>query len=800
MVMGTITMAASTVTAVGDAIWSEDFAQRWETFYCSFVATGDKWLDHAAAVDLTSKTTTNDAMITWTDEWSQFTSFGAWSEWDFYKEVMLDAMVDSWQGIKSVSCWLLLTFQPIMYSGGYLLGRMLQVTLGAFLPYLQRAFIEVCRFHLHFGWKQAVGEVSFFLFLYYTWVITSFLRRQQYIGRTKSFIRGKKLNAKRAIQNTYKEIAHVSLLLAMGIPHACYIGLVVIVKTCYPAWVTKVSAETSAPSLLKFWYPIIATIAVLHQARIFYSESKTPESGNGNGKRTGTLSSAKSKSASQEIEEEKAAAAKKKGRRRKRSSIGALLHGATPGDAGADNEGYTEEELNEDVKYWLNYWLLYSSSKAAYSLSSKVMLVSTLVMNPTVHCILCQGEFFFYIWIFCLPECLLVLFPSAGEEERRDWSKQKQWCYECALNPVMAIPSLFLPIIVPCFEKVSQAVSHEDWKNHVVDYVKQPLGLLVMLKMLSEPTKDAILDNLSNFNTLVIPALTLFTPSCITQYGVWYVQYIVPQAHSLTCRRNTQRILYLKFWVLHAFASVLISWGHTVFWIVPLKTHLTFVAWCVLVMPRLITAIYNELDRELQAFHLLPPVADGLSVENTHTARALSILYATLPKAEDVDINLQEKQIDLTDADEKTNGGEKIDAEAADDGKRNTVDDRRSQFAASDAADATRAEDDAGGKEDKQVGNMEFKKDEAVNNEEVDKVGDPKPIINKSVEKEGEKENHSSIAKNKPLAKIGTAKVDEDGMLSPSKSKPVKDATAKKKSETSESLRRRSNRLKQSAN
>ena len=184
----------------------------------------------------------------------------------------------------------------------------------------------------------------------------------------------------------------------------------------------------------------------------------------------------------------------------------------------------------------------------------------------------------------------------------------------------------------------------------MVEFIKKPLDVAAFMKMLSEERSEAIVDHLTNFRPMVVPAITLLMPGFITQYGVLFVQFVVPQSHSfealtpkLRHNRNKERILYLKFWVLHAFVSILIGWAHTLFWIVPLKTHMTFIAWCVLVMPRVIRTIYDEFDQELQAFHLLPPVADGLSVENTYTARSLSIIYNALPKAEDVDPNRQEK-------------------------------------------------------------------------------------------------------------------------------------------------------------
>jgi len=145
-------------------------------------------------------------------------------------------------------------------------------------------------------------------------------------------------------------------------------------------------------------------------------------------------------------------------------------------------------------------------------------------MGNRVHPLLCQLELLFYIWIYALPEFLMIVFPSSVDEERRDWSATKQLCYECALNPVLAIPSVFKPLVVTFFEKVSHAIPVDFWKRHVVDKLKTLLDAFVFIKLLSGDRRDSIVDVCTNFHSLVLPAMTMFSPGFITRWGVMYVQ------------------------------------------------------------------------------------------------------------------------------------------------------------------------------------------------------------------------------------------------------------------------------------
>lgn len=472
------------------------------------------------------------------------------------------------------------------------------------------------------------------------------------------------------MQSAYREIAQLSVLVAMAIPHTAYLGAVVAIKLVCPSWITWVATESMAPFLLKWLYPVAATVVILHHARGFHTagdagvgmemddeddmkkdESPTKAAKNKLKKAKPFKKEAKPLS----LKERAATNAKKKKSKRRRSSLGALLRRTAPGEVG-DNDQiiYTEEELHDDINYWLHFWLLRASLLVVHTIISYFFVIGKVVTSTSVNSILCQLDLVFFIWIFVLPECLLILYPTAGEQEKRDWSPTKQFCYDCALNPVLNIPKLFKPVIIPIFEKVSQVVPASWWKKVVTDQVRTLSGGLVMLKVLSESRRDTLVEFVSHVRTLLVPGALLFMPGFFTQYGVCYVQYVIPLAFSFRAlhrqHRHAQRVLYLKFWVLNALAAGVFLVAKRLLGWFPFFTHGTFCAWVWLVMPRAITAIYNEFDRELQAFGLLPPVATDLSIDKTHTLRALTYIASVIPSASDVGGGKPSQEFDEKDS------------------------------------------------------------------------------------------------------------------------------------------------------
>lgn len=245
------------------------------------------------------------------------------------------------------------------------------------------------------------------------------------------------------------------------------------------------------------------------------------------------------------------------------------------------------------------------------------------------------------------------------------------------------------------YEQISKAVPSDYWKRMVVDKLHYPLQFAVMIRAISEATKETLLACVDDLNSLVIPALTLLAPGFVTQYGVWYVQYIVPQAYSLRAlhrqHRQGQRVLYFKFWALYGIIAGPIARLNSLFWWLPLFTHLTFITWCFLVLPRVINTLYGLWELELQLVGLLPqPEGSSLTIQDSKLRRASSTIIAFLPTANDVkgksiaaDADNENSRIHANNSHPKDTDDNKL---SSDDTQKTVVDDAKDESKLTDTA------------------------------------------------------------------------------------------------------------------
>ena len=166
--------------------WQEEIQQKWHVWHGSMVATGEKWLDHAASIELTNP---SPKYVSWTEELDDFKSFVSLPTLDRYSDAMVAAFHDGVQGAKSVGFALWMVVQPFLYSATYLCWRFAQATFGKLLPTFQYALVETCRFHLHLTWRQALGEIALVATLVATWKIYRHLQQKAYIRRTRLYMR-----------------------------------------------------------------------------------------------------------------------------------------------------------------------------------------------------------------------------------------------------------------------------------------------------------------------------------------------------------------------------------------------------------------------------------------------------------------------------------------------------------------------------------------------------------------------------------------------------------------------------------
>ena len=75
--------------------WQEEIQQKWHMWHGSMVATGEKWLDHAASIELTNP---SPKYVSWTEELDDFKSFVSLPTLDRYSDAMVAAFHDGVQG------------------------------------------------------------------------------------------------------------------------------------------------------------------------------------------------------------------------------------------------------------------------------------------------------------------------------------------------------------------------------------------------------------------------------------------------------------------------------------------------------------------------------------------------------------------------------------------------------------------------------------------------------------------------------------------------------------------------------
>ncbi|KAL3939317.1 MAG: hypothetical protein SGBAC_005939 [Bacillariaceae sp.] len=203
-------------------------------------------------------------------------------------------------------------------------------------------------------------------------------------------------------------------------------------------------------------------------------------------------------------------------------------------------------------------------------------------------------------------------------------------------SPLKLTTKYLNPIVLDLDTAVSQAISAARWKKLVHSKAQRLLDVFVMVRMLSEERKDWLLHILEESRVLLIPSITLMMPSFATQFGVAYVQFIVPSAKSARARGASKQFMFLQYWVLHCIFYGLLTWLAPLLWWIPFSTHIMFIAWSNLSFPKTINKYYAVLEMELVTFGVLSGTS-GIAVNDTHTAQLLNAISKRLPSAHDGD-------------------------------------------------------------------------------------------------------------------------------------------------------------------
>lgn len=485
-------------------------------------------------------------------------------------------------------------------------------------------------------------------------------------------------------RSTVQRIARGSLLLAAMTPHALFLACAVGTKLLLPRTVTWLATETSCLSLLSWWYPVAATITLLHQ--ISQQGSDAAAKGDTDAEKKNTAAAA-----AETEKENNTPAAKQRGRKQtntttpqKSPARQPFFPRTAPGKnandadtAAAKNKRRRRSSFlpqtprfhhaNPDtqVQEWLQYWMVYAAVQAVSRMLYLLPFFSLILSR--YHDFLqssgLQLQAAFYVWIYVLPHVVIPMSSIGSMNLQLPDTRPLHFLTTYLIQPVIST----------IHDAISGAVSNNFWQGQVVGKLTTVLDSLVFIRFVSRDTADWLLHVAHLVRAVAVPSTTLLMPGFLTNYGVLYVQYVVPLANSGTAvaasktatstttttlgnNKKQQQQLLLKYWVLHALTRAILDQCSSILWWIPLSTHFIFLLWCYWNLSVSVETWYSTVQQELQAFGLLPGCEFNVKEwESTRTSRVFSALVARLPSAATNDDNDDENDAAANEKDDAGN-------------------------------------------------------------------------------------------------------------------------------------------------
>lgn len=381
----------------------------------------------------------------------------------------------------------------------------------------------------------------------------------------------------------------------MALPHLLFFGLGVGLKIALPGLIRWVTYETPVTDILTLYYPFVSTLVWVHTKRHYWGENN---SSNETKDETAETDATNASTENNNNNEKKGTSSKQKGKSRTKSRISDRKQ-TFEANAKGNNEKETSspEFVSETTalattKYWLNYWQLYAVTQAVGSCLSMVPIVGRfLVSHPFIGFLTGECKLFFFVWVFGMEKLL---------------GKTSRDAFLAEALPLRLIHKFVTPVVLRLHSLVSDAISKNVWQKWVVSKTKTTLDIAVMVRAISEDRKDWLVHVAEEFRVLALPSITLLMPGFVTQFGVAYVRYVVPSAKSAEVSSKAMKLVYLQYWILHCGTAGLLQKLQGVLWWVPFSTHMVFLLWSYLILPRAIKSWYGMLESELVAFGILP--------------------------------------------------------------------------------------------------------------------------------------------------------------------------------------------------
>ncbi len=405
----------------------------------------------------------------------------------------------------------------------------------------------------------------------------------------------------------------------------------------FPSVIKWLAQDTYLTVMLSVLYPLLATVSCVHQRRYpntivappaeAFKKKNDDDIGNDPSNKE-TTSNKKNKSNGSTLRQRKPAT------NVANSSVPAAYSRANLAST-RNGASIASSSPQATTAYWLRYWYIYGFVHAVGLFCTMIPIFPRIVKlilgrYPTVYLMTDEIKLLFFVWIFGLEYVLSNPNPTTTTSS----SKKVDSSFLADASPLTLMKRYVTPLLLQLHEKVSEVFSEPFWNTWVVSNAKAFLQAFVLLRMLSEERKDWLVHIAEEARVIAAPTITLIMPSIFTQFGVLYVQYIVPSSKSAQARSDSAKLVYLEYWIIHCIVNGILAWFSNILWYIPFSTHLIYILWCYLYMPKHIRQVYDLVENELITFGILQGNGSSpIDINQTKTAKLFTALTARLPSA-----------------------------------------------------------------------------------------------------------------------------------------------------------------------
>jgi hypothetical protein len=354
------------------------------------------------------------------------------------------------------------------------------------------------------------------------------------------------------------------------VPHVAFWAVGLLAKLVFPVYLKWLAYDSITTLLLSVWYPLCATISLIHRNRGLPQQHQNDTS---------------------------------------RSSK----------DGGTDS-------FQTERQFWIEYWSV--GFAGVQFLHHSITLVPSLQQMgrhdyPQLPVLLNEIKLLFFVWIFIMETLLARYQRYLGVDERKEnWKK---------FVPLTFLTKAIGPRLMRVQIAMSEQISKDTWQRLIQRKAQRVLEVLVVLQFLEERSMDYFLKLLEEGRSLLLLSVFMVLPSSITQVGMLYAQFIFPSARSLAVRGDAMEVLSLKYWVLNNILSLFLSVSWWLWWCIPLSNQLILGIRCFATFPSTITHYYSMVEMELITFGILTG-EQKLTVKETKTIQALRAVVRRLPR------------------------------------------------------------------------------------------------------------------------------------------------------------------------